>query len=86
MEEMLPNYTLFHQEKFYIVHFKKVIHVPKLCRYFELIRIKIGLFRIPQKFDKVHCTIVHDILSKMARREFFIFIFFSNTYTCTYVV
>ena len=30
--------------------------------------------------------IVHGILSKMARREFFIFIIFSDTYTCSYVV
>ena len=29
---------------------------------------------------------VHGILSKMARREFSIFINFSDTYTCSYVM
>ena len=32
----------------------------------------------------VHCT--GCILSKMARREFFILVIFSDTYTCSYVM
>ena len=42
--------------------------------------------KVAQKFNKVHCTIVQGILSKMARKEFSIFIFFSDAYTCSYVV
>ena len=47
---------------------------------FELIPIKIEflrIFKVAQKLGKRPCTIVQGILSKMARREFSIFIFFS---------
>ena len=58
------------------------------------------IFKVVQKFSKSPCryfvkicqspyTIVHYLwpnFIKMTRREFFIFITFSNTYTCTYVV
>ena len=68
-----------------------------LCRIFELIMIKFGfflqIFKVAPKFDKSPCIynvyiiyIVQCILAKMDRREFFIFIIFSDTYTCTYVV
>ena len=36
-------------------------------------------------FDEMPCTIVQGISSKMVRREFSIFIIFSDTYTCSYV-
>ena len=60
-----------------------------LRRKFELIPIKIEflrIFKVAQKSGQRHCTIVHGLSSKMARREFFIFIIFSDRYTCTYVV
>ena len=41
------------------------------------------------KSGKSPCTIVHglgQILSKMKSKEFYIFIFFPDTYTCIYVV
>ena len=59
---------------------------------FELIPIKIGflqIFKVAPKSGQIPCTIVQDIgqiSPKTARREFSIFIIFSNTYTCTYVV
>ena len=65
------------------------IHVLMLCREFERILIKIGflqIFKVTQKLGQKPCTIVQGILSKMARKEFSIFIIFSDTYTCTYVV
>ena len=34
----------------------------------------------------MHSIIVQGISSKMARREFSIFIIFSDTYTCSYVI
>ena len=58
---------------------------------FELIPIKIEflrIFKVAQKLGQSPCTIVQDfdqISPKMARREFFIFIIVSNTYTCSYV-
>ena len=60
-----------------------------LYRKFELIPIEIGFFmnfKVAQKFDKRPCTIVQGILSKMAPREFFIFIIFSDTHRCSHVV
>ena len=60
-----------------------------LGRKFELIPIKIGFLKFAQKSGQRHCTIVHgfgQISSKMARREFFIFIIFSDAYTCSYAV
>ena len=59
---------------------------------FELILIKIGLFinfKVAQKLGQRHCTkymVISQILSKMAMREFSIFIIFSDAYTCSYVV
>ena len=44
------------------------------------------IFQVTQKSDQRPCTIVQGILSKTARKEFSIFIIFSDTYTCTYVV
>ena len=41
---------------------------------------------IAQKSGQSPCTIVQGVSSKMTRREFFIFIILSDTYTCTYVV
>ena len=57
-----------------------------LCRKFELILIKIGFFKVAQKSGQRPWAIVQGISSKMARREFSIFIIFSDTYTCFYVV
>ena len=60
-----------------------------LCRNFELILIKTGfkkIFKVTQKSGQSPCTIVQGILPKIARREFSIFIIFSDTYTCSYVV
>ena len=60
-----------------------------LHRKFELIPIKIGFFmnfKVVQKSGQSPCTIVQGIWPKMAWREFSIFIIFSDTYTCTYVV
>ena len=59
-----------------------------LCRNFELIPIKIEFFmnfKVAPKSGHRPCTIVQDILSKMARREFH-FITFFDAYTCSYVV
>ena len=64
------------------------IHVLMLCRKFELIPIKIGflrIFKVTQKSGQSPCTIVQgrcQISQKMKSREFFIFIFFPDTYTC----
>ena len=60
-----------------------------LYRNFELIPIKIGFFmnfKVAQKLGQRPWAIVQAILSKMARREFSIFIIFSDAYTCSYVV
>ena len=60
-----------------------------LCRKFELIPIKIGFLKKILICSQSPCTIVQvlgQISSKIARREFSIFITFSDTYTCTYVV
>ena len=60
-----------------------------LCRKFELILIRIEfkkIFKVAQKSGQRPCTIVQGILSKMAWREFSIFIIFSDVYTCSYVV
>ena len=64
------------------------IHVLMLRRKFELIPIKNEFFKkfeVAQKSGQRHCTIVQGHSSKMTRREFFIFIIFSDAYTCTYV-
>ena len=57
---------------------------------FELISMTIGFFmnfKVAQKSGhRPWAIIVQDISSKMARREFSIFIIFSDTYTCSYVV
>ena len=44
------------------------------------------IFKVAQKSGQRSCTIVQSIFSKIARREFSIFIIFSDTYTCSYVV
>ena len=44
------------------------------------------IFKVAPKSGQRPCTIVQGISPKMARREFLIFIIFSDTYTCTYVV
>ena len=47
------------------------------------------IFKVAQKSGQRPCTIVHgygQISSKLIRREFSIFIIFSDAYTCTYVV
>ena len=45
------------------------------------------VFKVAQKFGQRPCAIVvQGILSKMTRKEFSIFIIFSDTYTCSYVV
>ena len=68
------------------------IHVLMLCRNFELIPIKFGflkIFKVAPKSGQRPCTIVQGHqpnFSKMARREFLIFIIFSDAYTCIYVV
>ena len=63
-----------------------VLDILMLCRKFELIPIKIEFFKVALKFGQRPCIIVQGISSKMARREFSIFIIFSDTYTCSYVV
>ena len=61
-----------------------------LCRKFELILIKIGFFyeflNLLQNWVKVPCTIVQGRWPNFTRREFSIFITFSDTDTCTYVM
>ena len=42
--------------------------------------------KVTQKSGPRPCTIVQGISSKMARREFSIFIIFSDTYTCSDVL
>ena len=47
----------------------------------------IVVFKVAPKFgQRPSYTIVQGIFSKIARIEFFIFIIFSDTYTCSYVV
>ena len=43
-------------------------------------------YQVAQKLGQIPCTIVQGILTKISKREFSVFIFFSNTYTCFYVV
>ena len=61
-----------------------------VCRKFELIPIKIrflNLLKNQAKDPVLNSTEVFgQISSKITRREFFIFITFSDTHTCTYVV
>ena len=63
-----------------------------LCTKFELIPIKIEFFMNFLSCSKGwpntmgYKRVFGKISSKMARREFSIFIFFSDTYTCSYVV
>ena len=67
------------------LHFLVVV---MLCKKFEQILIKIGFFinlKVASKFGQRPCTIVQSISPKMTRREFFIFIIFSDAYTCSYV-
>ena len=54
-----------------------------LCRKFELIPMKIGFFYELLKLLKNRAKV--PVSPKMARREFSIFIIFSDTHTCTYV-
>ena len=76
----------------FLLHFLMHIHVLMLCRKFELILIKIGFlkknFNLLRNLVKV--TVLYrvfgQISSKITRRKFSIFITFSNTYICTYVV
>ena len=61
-----------------------------LFRKFEPISIKIGFFMNFLSYSKIgpkslYYSIDQNLL-KMARREFFIFIIFSDAYTCSYVV
>ena len=46
--------------------------------------MKIG-FKVALKSGQSPCTIVQGLWPKMTRREFSIFIIFSDTYICTYV-
>ena len=63
-----------------------------LCMKFELIPIKIAflkIFKVALKLGQSPCIIVQvigQISSKVTRREFSIFITFSDTYTSTYAV
>ena len=63
-----------------------------LCRMFELIPIKIRFFykflkllKNRVKVPVLYYRVFGQISSKMKRREFPIFIIFSDTYTCPYV-
>uniref|UniRef100_A0A1X7UNX7 Uncharacterized protein n=1 Tax=Amphimedon queenslandica TaxID=400682 RepID=A0A1X7UNX7_AMPQE len=68
------------------------IHVLKLCINFELIPIKfrfVLIFKVAQKLGKQPKTIAFDLwpnFVKMTRRDIYIFIIFSDTYTCPYAV
>ena len=69
------------------------IHVLMLCRNFELIPIKFEFFyefyKLLQNLIKdpvLQYSVFSQISSKISRREFTIFIIFSDAYTCTYVV
>ena len=66
------------------------IHVFMLCRNFEMIPIKIIFFMNFHSCLKIGPKTLYrdfdEISSKMTRREFSIFITFSDTYACTYVV
>ena len=44
------------------------------------------ILKVTQKLGQRPCTIVQGIWPKMARKEFSVFIIFSDAYTCTYVV
>ena len=44
------------------------------------------IFKVAQESGQSPCTIVHGLGPKMTRIEIFIFIIFSDTYTCPYVV
>ena len=64
-----------------------------LCRKFNPIPIRIGSFmnfysssKIDLKSLYYSTVILAKFRKKMARREFSIFIIFSDTYTCPYVV
>ena len=60
-----------------------------LCRKFELIPIKIRFLKklkVAPKVGQRPWAIVQGISSKMARREFPIFIIFSDAYTCSHVM
>ena len=69
------------------------IHVFMLHRKFELIPTKVGFVTIFLNCSKIGPKTMYystgcfgQISSKMTRREFSIFIIFSDAYTCTYVV
>ena len=49
---------------------------------FDFLRI----FKVTQKLGQRPCTIVQGISSKITPSEIFVFIIFSDTYTCSYVV
>ena len=70
------------------MHIHVLIIMYLLCRNFERIPIKFDFlcFKVAQKFNKRSCTIVQGIFSKIATRESFIVIIFSDTHTGSYVV
>ena len=45
-----------------------------------------NFLKVAQQLNQKPCTIVQGILSQMTPREFSIFIIFSDTYTCSYVM
>ena len=63
-----------------------VKHVLMLCRnYSSQNWIFLQIFKVAQKSGQTPWAIVQGISSKMAPREFSIFIFFPDAYTCCYV-
>ena len=81
------------ENSLFLLHFLMHIHVLILCRKFELIPIKIVFFTNFESCSKIWLKTLYykyrdfgQISSKMTRREFSIFITFSDAYTCTYIV
>ena len=76
----------------FLLHFLIHIHVLMLFMKLELILIKFGFFTNFLSCSKIrskslyYSTGTGQISSKIESREFSIFIIFSDTYTCTYVV
>ena len=63
------------------------------CSYHSLTEIVVGLktalghlVKVSYVLLMIFLIIVQGVLSKMTRRELFVFIIFSDTYTCFYVV
>ena len=86
-----PNFIKIGKER--ILHFYFIfwyIYMYLCCvESFSWFRSKLDflqIFKVAQKSGQSPCTIVHGLGPKMARREFPVFIFFSDAYTCTYVV